>query len=159
MDKRYLERLAGAKKLQNLEPFCLACGYDLRGSTPGRCPECGSIFSYEAWSREVDRIMGQMRDVDDALSLVPVSWRAAAVAVVARLIGAFCWTDNTGSFLMNIVAFVAALTAIGTGLVILRVRQIPEWARRRLKNKADPVPAVLGIAGGLLVIVSTILFG
>lgn len=22
-------------------PFCLACGYDMRGSPSGRCPECG----------------------------------------------------------------------------------------------------------------------
>jgi hypothetical protein len=26
-------------------PFCMRCGYDLRGSGSGRCPECGSDFS------------------------------------------------------------------------------------------------------------------
>lgn len=32
-------------------PICLACGYDLRGNTSGRCPECGSPPSRDGRSQ------------------------------------------------------------------------------------------------------------
>jgi hypothetical protein len=39
--RRIAERLAAERELGRL-PACLQCGYDLRGTAGGRCPECGT---------------------------------------------------------------------------------------------------------------------
>lgn len=159
MDKRYLEQMVGNQKYADLEPFCLACGYDLRGSPSGRCPECGTTFSRKEWSREIDRVLARMHDVDDSLSFVPYSWRLAAVAVAARLLAALQGDDSWGPFLLNFTAFMMGIAAVGTGLSMVRIRQVPAWARAKMRNRPDPALAAIGAAGGALVILSTILFG
>lgn len=41
---RALKRIAREKRVRRGEAICIECGYDLRGQTEPRCPECGTRF-------------------------------------------------------------------------------------------------------------------
>ena len=80
---------------ENAELRCLSCGYDLRATESGRCPECGSVFdraqmsrSQVAWEnrREMGRLRAwvrrvwqgtfRVREIGDSMSAA-VDWYAA----------------------------------------------------------------------------------
>ncbi len=42
--RRYVQRSLRRQLLERGVPICLRCGYDLRGQTEPRCPECGKPF-------------------------------------------------------------------------------------------------------------------
>ena len=37
--------IAGRRALRSREGCCVNCGYDLRGTPHGKCPECGSVIA------------------------------------------------------------------------------------------------------------------
>ncbi len=39
-------------------PICIQCGYDLRGQTIARCPECGQPFEEKLLPEKTDRLPG-----------------------------------------------------------------------------------------------------
>ena len=157
MDFRYLESLAGTTKPDEPPPVCLTCGYDLRGSTSGRCPECGQSFTSTQWKRESSEIKTKTADVDEALKWVALAWKVVAAGAALEVLGFIVMAGSCGSWLLRIAGAFCGLAAFFLGVNIFRTRQLPEWARERLSTKPDYVSAYVGIFGGLLLVATTIL--
>ncbi len=66
MDERYLNQMVGTRLHMGVEPFCLHCGYDMRGTPSGRCPECGAVFQRKNWERGVDEVLQKVNEADEA---------------------------------------------------------------------------------------------
>ena len=54
LGRRDIQRFLRKQLLERGVPICLRCGYDLRGQTEPRCPECGTPFE-EALLQESTR--------------------------------------------------------------------------------------------------------
>ena len=47
------------RRLAQGSPMCPRCGYDMRGLTEARCPECGSVYTLDSlWSAQRDLTTG-----------------------------------------------------------------------------------------------------
>ncbi|MBI4717656.1 MAG: hypothetical protein HY763_07625 [Planctomycetes bacterium] len=147
METRDLDRLVGHHPANETYPFCLNCGYDLRGAPRGRCSECGAPFSFEEWRQEVDRISTVLSSVDDALRLVPLGWVVAMAGAVARVLGIIFPLYEVGTWAGRLAALLCGIAATFLGAGALRVRELPAWARPRLASKP---PVLEGVVGALL---------
>ncbi len=156
MDARYLDRIAGTTESVEPEPFCIHCGYDLRGSPLSRCPECGNSFDLAAWRKEVDRTRTLLRDF-------------ANFAVLLRLglwIGAGCAALRAGAILFDAGAFVLSCTqfcsliggvvAFFIGLGVLRLTRLPQWACAQLKEQPSRPMAVASVVLGAVLVLTAL---
>ena len=139
-------------------PVCLACGYDMRGNTSRRCPECGVAFVDREWERAVRDAKAKIDEVETYLHWVPWGLRIAVGCMVLRLFGLALLPGSCFDTLTRGVALLGGIAAVLMAVNVLRVRQIPTWALSHLKVKADSFGAVLGVGCGLASIASAIFF-
>lgn len=157
MDTRYLHRLAGTKELVELEPCCIHCGYDLRGSPLSRCPECGNSFDLDAWRKEVDRTREILRDFANFAVLLRLGlWIAAGCAALRAGMLLF----DAGDFVLSFTRFlslIGGVVAFFIGLGVLRLSRLPQWARAQLKNQPSRPMAVASVVLGTVLVLSAVL--
>ena len=82
IDTHILELLAGDEWRADLHPFCLHCGYDLRGSVSDRCPECGTAFNRKELEREAYALKNRLRQLETVHDWIGVGMRIAVAGAV-----------------------------------------------------------------------------
>ncbi len=138
-------------------PVCLACGYDMRGNVSRRCPECGQAFVERDWERAVRDVKFKISEIEGYLQWVLWAWRIALVGILLRLFGLGLFFGGSLNTFIRGVTLVCGLAAVLIAVNVLRVRQLPVWARGHLKIKADPLGAALGVGCGLAAVASAVL--
>ena len=142
---------------ETFHPVCLSCGYDMRGGTtpgPRRCPECGQVFAYSEWERELRYVKQQIGETEEYLWWVPHAWKIAAVGVAVRLLQLLL--GQGGGYFFRVLAIICGAIAFFMAINIQRVKRLPPWAVPHLKRKPDHGGALLGIGLGLALILSGI---
>lgn len=135
-------------------PVCLACGYDMRGNMSGRCPECGQVFVYGEWEREVRRAKLKVADVESAVASATHAWKVVIAAVGLRLLGLLVAQGGFTAILLRIAVIIAGLVAFALACNVFRVRRLPPWAIEHLTVQPDYGSALVGIVGGIALILS-----
>lgn len=157
MDERYLNQMVGTRLHMGVEPFCLHCGYDMRGTPSGRCPECGAVFERKRWERNVDEILFKVNEADEAAALVPLSLAIIAFAVIVRL-GALLFADAGGVW-MSLARFCGAACGAFALLLLTGLKRhpnLPEWAQAKRTIRASPMQVIAAIFLGFVLIASAI---
>lgn len=149
METRDLDRLVGFHPAHEPYPFCLNCGYDLRGTPWGRCSECGAPFSFDEWRREVERVTSVLSSVEDGFKLVPWGLVVAVVGVLARGLGILVPLYGGGTWAGRFAALLAGIAATSLAAGALRLRELPIWARARLSSKPPVMEAVVAALLGV----------
>ena len=97
-DERDASGPSPTQRHTRFRPQCLACGYDLRGLGPGRCPECGSaarvpvswpLAPLRWWTVRASRVGTPLIAVTLLLiaaphvvgAVLPLCWRGACIHV------------------------------------------------------------------------------
>lgn len=157
MDERYLNQMAGVRRHAGVEPFCLYCGYDMRGTPSGRCPECGAVFERKRWERDVDEILQKVNEAEEAATMVPVSLTILAFGLTFRL--ATLVLGGVGSVWNTVGQLGGAASGI-LGLLLLaglvRHRRLPPWAKAQQTIRASPTAVMAGIALGALLVITAL---
>jgi len=122
-----LQRIIEADQPPLFPPFCLVCGYDLRGSPSGRCPECGRGFIKGEWKKELVKLKRAANELRDANEWAERAVVIAIVAAVAGVLGAVLSGTCFGLFL-KVVGVIGGATAALLGAAVFRADRLPEWA-------------------------------
>lgn len=137
-------------------PFCLACGYDLRGSPSGRCPECGRGFIQGEWRKELVKLKRAASELREANELAERAVVLAIVAAVAAVLGAALRGSCFGLLLKGI-GVVGGIVAALLGSAVFRADRLPRWA-----GEYGPPPrrehAVVCIVLGAVAIAASVVF-
>ncbi len=159
MDYRYLDRMAGLPNPRSQEhPRCVACGYDLHGSTSARCPECGTEIDEQECGRFLRELHDKVAEIDDLLQWQSFAWKLIAAGLVLQLLR---WTPLLGgcaNALTRVAIVVCGMGGFFIGANLLRLRGVPEWARGRLTSKPDKASSAIGLAGGPILVAAAIIF-
>jgi len=149
--------MAGIQRHGGSEPFCLYCGYDMRGTPSGRCPECGAVFERKHWERSVDEILQKVTEAEDAATMVPVALIVLGFGLVMRL--ATLFLGGVGS-IWNTAGKLGGAACGMLGLLLLvaliRHRNLPEWAKARQTVRASPAAVMVGVTLGFLLLVTAL---
>jgi len=152
-----LERMIGQYRKPGPKPFCLTCGYDMRGSVSGVCPECGERLDAKDWLRELKYVEGLLKEYKTAEMFL----RAAFVAVLAGVVFYLLSLLLAGACLGRCLRVLAGVLGLGgalQGAGIFRIGRLPKWAHQNLTDKPRYELAVMVIILGLIISV-TVIFG
>lgn len=131
--------------------YCLHCAYDLRGLRSGRCSECGTLFVYDNWLREVTRIGSNLPETERIVCRASRSWQISLAAFFLHLAG----LATSFGALFDCAARAAEFGGATAGMVFavrgLQSLRLPLWAQERLSVRLNPVEAWAGILGCVLV--------
>lgn len=157
MDERFLSRMAGTRRHAGTEPFCLYCGYDMRGTPSGRCPECGAVFERKHWERSVDEILQKVFEAEDAAAMVPVALTVLVFGMILRLTTLLF--GGVGSVWNSVGKFGGAACGV-LGLLLLmglvRHRRLPPWAKAKQTIRASPAAVMVGVTLGVLLLITAL---
>lgn len=155
MDERYLNQMVGTRLHMGVEPFCLHCGYDMRGTPSGRCPECGAVFERKRWERGVDEILFKVNEADEAAALVPLALAIIVFGVVLRL--GTLLLSAPGSVWVLLARLVGAACGVLALLLLTGLKRhlnLPEWAQAKRTIHASPIQVIAAIFLGFVLVAS-----
>lgn len=97
-------------------PICVRCGYDVRGLTEPRCPECGAVFhaGFVAWPRR--RLFPELSRFENAAQ-ARVAWNSALSRVATGY--AFAVVVGSAAWLVVLAAYFEAWSRRGVGSTLL----------------------------------------
>lgn len=142
---------------EEYHPLCLTCGYDMRGNSSGRCPECGNDFVYREWERAVKDAKDCISEVEDILAWVPFAWKLTLAGVVIFLTRLIPGVSPGWQGFARVMALICGAVAFLLAINVLRIRRVPLWARKNLKVIPDYSSALVGLLGGAAVVVAGIM--
>lgn len=157
MDERYLNQMVGTRLHMGVEPFCLHCGYDMRGTPSGRCPECGAVFQRKNWERGVDEVLQKVNEADEAAALVPLALAIIIFGVVLRLTTLIL--SGPGSAWVTLARLVGAGCGLFALLILTglqRHRNLPEWAHAKRTIRASPTSVIVAVFLGFVLLASAV---
>jgi ribosomal protein L37E len=153
------KRRFNRREEDRVHPFCLICGYDLYGTPSDRCPECGSPFYESEWRREITAKQEKIHEVAHTLEWLPMAWKTAAVGGAIRLTSLLPMIPSFAAWWCRLITVLCGVIAFFLGLNILRIHDLPVWARKRFALDSNYMAAVVSIVGGLALVVSVVMFG
>ena len=111
---------------------CIGCGYQLRGLSERRCPECGRAFDPgDPRTMNVGRTLGPIA----RRLLAPVgrpTWRLHALAVAAFLWG---WAWLPGALVVSAYALLLLLALYAYRFIRLLLREVTMWQYRQPRGR------------------------
>ena len=145
------EQVFGRDWDEKVAPVCPRCGYDLRGLSDQRCPECGyapTFAELRSAARETSVTLVQLKDVHLTL-------KGGTYAVILGFGGFGLLRLGSLGGLGMLVGVFCGLAAVGCGLQVFRVWRLPAHAIQFLAVEPDYTKAALvAILGGVLMALS-----
>ena len=154
IETEHLDQMVEDEWPEAMQPYCLACGYDLRGSVNRRCSECGRVFIRREWqrySREIRMYAMQLRDTAMWISLA-----FKGVIFGAVLLGLSKALGGTVVVLGIAVGFLCGISGVFIGLGVFKVKRMPKWARERFEANLSFPLALSTIALGLVLAAASV---
>lgn len=161
IDTHILDLLMGNEWDPNIQPFCLHCGYDLTGSVSDRCPECGMAFSHREVVREAYALKTKIRQlmtIDHWIKAGFYVGIAGAVPVLAFVLFKLAGAGGALELFSRIIGVMCGVPSICMGLSVLRILQLPPWAREKLAERISLPKAYLAATLGLVQIAISLFF-
>jgi predicted RNA-binding Zn-ribbon protein involved in translation (DUF1610 family) len=137
-------------------PQCLTCGYDLRGLTSGRCPECGNVFVHRDWEHAVRDAKDAIAEVEQLLAWVPWAWKVVVFGIAVFLTALIPGMSPGWRLFVRITGLLSGALGFLFAVNVLRVRQVPTWARSHLEIQPDYSSALVGFLGGVALVLAAI---
>lgn len=132
-------------------PVCPSCGYDLRGLTQMRCPECGYRPTFREMEDAAKKASGEVSVQEEARAKLKIHFRAGTAVGLALLI---LHLLGLGGVAM-IVGVFSGLFLIASGVQAWRT----PGSRTYDDDNGERTPAggLLVLLGALLIVISFIL--
>jgi hypothetical protein len=142
------EYVLGRPWQQKSPPICPTCGYNLRGWTSERCPECGFAPTFAELKRHAE----EMADAVFELKNINNNTRVG-VFVGAASLGLVLLLQFTGfKGLALLTGFFSGIGTLGCGLQVFRATRIPDRTLELMDDKPDFAKGVAVAALGLLIL-------
>ena len=134
-------------------PQCPKCGYDLRGSSTGRCSECGyrpTNLELREAARATTRQIYEIEDLH--VKLRAGCWIGGCGAVG---IGLSRWIGLGG--LGMIIGVICGVGMLGCGLQVFRVKRLPAEVQAQVSSESDSIKgAILSVLGLAMILLSVL---
>ncbi len=146
IEKHELSRLA-APKAGPIPPFCVGCGYNLKGAVSTRCPECGRTFvarEWEAKAAELARDGAEIREANEwANRGLYVALAGVVLTALRFVLLASCLSD-----VFRMLGALCGVACLFLGIGTYRVARLPEWVTEELAPQPNrDLGAVLLVIG------------
>jgi len=132
-------------------PRCPKCGYDLRGSSTGRCAECGyrpTKLELREASAATTRQMFELEDLHFKLRVGCWLGGLGAMGI------AFSRWIGLGGLGM-IIGVICGVGMLGCGLQVFRVKRLPAEVRAQVSSENDCIKgAILSVLGLAMIVLS-----
>jgi hypothetical protein len=134
-------------------PRCPKCGYDLRGSSTGRCAECGYRPTKLELREASDARTRQMFELEDLHFKLRAGWWFGGLGAVGIALSRWIGLGGLGM----IIGVICGVGMLGCGLQVFRVKRLPAEAQSLAASETDYIKgAVLSVLGLAMIVLGVL---
>ncbi len=134
-------------------PRCPNCGYDLRGSSMGRCTECGYRPTKLELREASDATTRQMFELEDLHFKLRVGCWLGGLGAVGIALSRWIGLGGLGM----IIGVICGVGMLGCGLQVFRVKRLPAEVQAQVSSESDSIKgAILSVLGLAMILLSVL---
>ncbi len=135
-------------------PRCPRCGYDLRGSSTGRCAECGYRPTRLELQEAAEATTRQLLEVEDLRFKLRAGWWFGGIGAAGIALSR--WIGLGG--LEMLIGVICGVGLLGCGLQVFRAKRLPSEAQALVASESDYIKgAILSVLGLAMIILSVLI--
>ncbi len=134
-------------------PRCPNCGYDLRGSSTGRCAECGYRPTKLELREASEATTRQMFELEDLHYKLRAGCWFGGLGAVGMALSRWIGLGGLGM----IIGVICGVGMLGCGLQVFRVKRLPAEAQALVSSDSDYIKgAILSVLGLAMIVLSVL---